>query len=174
MGTLLRPSDAPPALPLIDGYPQVGVITRVTPNPRAETVTLDGVQRFALIEVESLTEAVVQLIGDEPGPPDYEATALGYETRMRHLPPESHARYPTLRTALQARSLQRAPHDIYDAVSRCSDGDDSQQVKELFGFAVASALHDLTLAERLALLLTVDGTGRIEWLLKRKLNLPLV
>lgn len=192
LGAMLHPAAAPPALPLVGGFPQVGVVAHVTSH--GDVIFIEGLQRFAVIDVEpDAIHAHVQLIGDAEYMDD--GSGAVFEACLRALPPAVHEKYPALAQALRDHAPSHYAHallrrDVYAlccdlmAKGRVDDSDtdvvvnasvnvsqqDYTQCRELFGFALAAAVHDLTVPERLALLLADNGMARVEWLLKRKLS----
>jgi hypothetical protein len=192
VATLLDPVHVPPAMQVVDGVPTVGVISRMSlESPDStNTVILEGLQRFSVVDLydrkpNGYREALVRLIGDSSFGTEDDMSGLQYATRIMTLPESNFKENPLLKAAILEHGVNlfegvsdvaAAKMDPYEALIDAVRSSDSLMNREMLGFAVAAALtsgdQKLTKAERLALLITDDGTGRLEWLLKKKLKVP--
>lgn len=183
VAVVLNPAHAPPMLPTLDGVPTTGVIAELehVDHPK-NTVILKGLQRFHIIDmVDHNSVALVTVMHDTWFGVADDLSALRFARAIAEAGSPARFRYPSIKECVLEHPLHEVidtsdPYrGVIDAVVSNNSGEKGilfAQKREMLGFAVASAIDDLTLPERLALLLSDDGTGRLEWLYHKRINKP--
>jgi hypothetical protein len=153
--SVLSPALVPPALETTqNGFPKKAVLCEFENKDDVHTATAK--QRVQIVEVTGeqgcLPECVVFPIMDRDPTEEEIELSIELERKIQNI----------MKLEEGANLSSCKPKDPYELVmNRVSD----QYLldREMFGFAVASRF-DLSLAESLALLNTMDGVGRLEWL----------
>lgn len=153
--SVLSPALAPPALEMVGSFPKIGVICER--EDRTDELVV-AKQRVSIVEIFSNSSTVGDYLPECVCFPIMDRLPSEEETNLAS---ELERKIQNI-VQLPEGELLKPHRDPYESIMNMV----SEQYlldREMFGFAVASRF-DLTLAEYLALLNTVDGVGRLEWL----------
>lgn len=167
-------------MPTLDGVATVGVIARLE-HRQDNVVCLEGLQRISMIDTSDHNRsALVSVMHDRWFGIADDLSAMHFAKAIREMSEKTAgAKYPMLKSMLTEHPLpmKQCSGDPYQGIldAILSDVDNENalmytQQREFMGFAVATAVDDLSLPQRLAMLLTDDGTGRLEWLFHKKID----
>jgi hypothetical protein len=147
----LAPKYIPPALDTVHGVPVVGVLSMKVGN------NAEGLQRVQITNVirsehNDGYEVYVYPMTDRTPSQKENDYGLFLEDKVQ---------------AISGMKIERCLNPYEAILSHLSD--EYLLQRELFTFSVADK-YDLSLPERLALMLTDDGVGRLEWLYYHKVS----
>lgn len=147
----LAPKYIPPALSTVHGVPVVGVLSMKIGN-NAEGLQRVNITNVIWSEYDDTYEVYAYPMVDRTPSKDENEYGNDLENKVQAI------------TGLKIERSLDPYQAIYSNISQ-----EYLLQRELYTFSIANK-YDLTLPERLALMLTDDGVGRLEWLYHHKVS----